>query len=118
MEDGGVDTTVIKDVGSTRRAKWQNFLLFYLLQFLIFKNIVYLKIKSQTMVNLLNTILFQKYVFGPIIEIEHLWVCTKFMCLHIPISLVLAENYLYQAFVRSENCRPKFFKKNKDTLLC
>ena len=26
---------------------------------------------------------------GPIIENEHLWVCTKFMRLHIPISLVL-----------------------------
>ena len=25
----------------------------------------------------------------PIIENEHLWVCTKFMCLYIPISLFL-----------------------------
>ena len=30
---------------------------------------------------------------GPIIENEHLWVYTKFMCLHIPISLLLPKNY-------------------------
>ena len=26
-------------------------------------------------------------ICGPIIEKEHLWVCSKFMCLHIPLSL-------------------------------
>ena len=36
------------------------------------------------LMNLVNTNLF---VCGPIIENQHLWVCTKFMCLHIPISL-------------------------------
>ena len=38
------------------------------------------------LINLADTTLFKK-MCGPIIEDDHLWVCTKFMCLHIPISL-------------------------------
>jgi hypothetical protein len=41
------------------------------------------------LMNFVNSTLFQK-TCGPIIENEHLWVSTKFMCLHIPISLLLA----------------------------
>ena len=35
---------------------------------------------------------FISKICGPIIRNEHLWVCTKFMCLHIPISLLCIQN--------------------------
>jgi hypothetical protein len=41
MEDGGVDTTVI--VGSTRWAKCQTLLLFQLLKFFTYNNVIYLE---------------------------------------------------------------------------
>ena len=48
------------------------------------------QIKSQTMghtlTNLVNKTLFEK-ICEPIIKNEHLWICTKYMCLHIPVSL-------------------------------
>ena len=42
------------------------------------------QIQSQTMQPLVNLLKhkFISKICGPIIEIEHLWVCTKFMCLH------------------------------------
>jgi hypothetical protein len=36
---------------------------------------------------------------GPIIENEHLWVCTKFICLHIPITLNPTKNSYKQSAV-------------------
>ena len=53
---------------------------------------------------LVNATLFEKYVeYGLIIEIEHLWVCTKFMSLRIPISLdlVLKSQFLTLGFLKS-----------------
>ena len=44
-----------------------------------------------TLMNLVDTTLFKK-ICGPIIGNERLWVCTKFMCLHIPISLLCIQN--------------------------
>ena len=45
-------------------------------------------IKSQTtLMNLVNAILFKK-ICGPMNKNEHLWVCTKFIFLHIPTSLM------------------------------
>ena len=46
------------------------------------------QIKSQTM----------RHDCGPIIENEHLWVCTRFMFLYIPISL--NKTFLFVSIVR------------------
>ena len=45
------------------------------------------EIKSETMG---HTLILK--VCGPIIKSEHLWVYTKFMCLHILISLDIRQN--------------------------
>ena len=72
------------------------------------------QIQSQTMrhplVNLLKHNFISK-ICGPIIEIEHLWVCTKFMCLHeyiflYPWSTGMKQVFFYQII---SECNSQFW---------
>ena len=80
MKDGGVDTTVIESRKHKMSQMADISLLFASSGFDLTKHDVP-QIKSHNMrhalMNLVNTTLFEK---------KHLWVCTKFMCLHIPVQ--------------------------------
>ena len=71
MEDGGVDRTII-DCRQHQLGQMAD-----LLTFLAFGFLDHAAHTDEC---------------GPIIKSEHLWVCTKFMHLHIPISLIVAMN--------------------------
>ena len=94
MEDGGLNTAVIDNWQhkNGRMADFPPCLASSV--FDLYKHYVP-QMKSQIMghalMDLANTILNKK-VFGPIIENEQLWVCTKMECLHIPISLLQCLN--------------------------
>ena len=94
MENGGVDTTVI-DSRQHQMGLMADFPpLLPSSVFDLSKQDVH-QIKSQTIQHaLMNLVdkLFLKKTCGPIIGNEHLWVCTKFMCLQTPISLLSIQN--------------------------
>ena len=60
---------------------------------------------QHALMNLVITTLFKKYICGAIIKSEHLWVCTKFMHLHIPMSLHKTKYFAYVNYVTNKFSR-------------
>ena len=105
MEDGGVDTTVIERL-QLKMGQMADFLH-------LLASSVFLFIKTWCISHLISDLAaridefsyhnFILKICGPIIENEYLWVCTKFMCLHIPIFLLCIKTSLKLPLPRRHN---------------
>ena len=91
MDDGGVDRTVI-DCRQNQlgwMAEFPPCLTFWLIKTL------YHKLKSDLAART-DEFIYNNFIWiicGPIIKSQHLWVCTKFLHLHFPISLIFQHFY-------------------------
>ena len=101
MKDGGVDMTVI-DCWQNQLGQMADFLP--LLTFLIF-DLWKLGVHTSNWIsnNAVHTdeLIYRNFIwkiYGPIIKSMHLWVCTKSMHLHIPISLSSQASLFWQGF--------------------